>query len=418
MKALFIPFAPSLAHVSRCLTVAEVWRARGHTAIFAIGAERKALVQSAGFDIRPVPEVPGKVFRTDQGLRWLTSEYFSNNLAAEQRILAEVKPDVVVFDFRFTTALSARLGGQPSVSILHGNALRLALYPQETAQLLIGDIQTMRWVTAWRLRILRRLFPIVFQLIMRMVVRRLTPLLKAYHCPTVDSPFGLLLGDEILAADLPDLLPATLPPRTHVVGPLMWSGWEQPAPWLDEFDDRPLIYVTMGSTVENQTILVKIINALRDGMYNVVVSTGSLSFLCDLELPAHIRLFPTVPGATVAQHSVVIVHHGGHETLMQALAAGIPSMILPTNPDQILVAQQAQTLGIGYSLWRPGNLPMDAGWLRSITPAKIRCAIDDLVADQSYREVCQTFKPKIEAYRGAILAADTLEVIANVSHCA
>ena len=415
MKALFIPFAPSLAHVSRCLAAAEAWRARGHTAIFAIGTERKALVQSAGFDIRSVPEVPGEVFRTDQGFRWLTSEYFSDNLAAEQRILAEVKPDMVVFDFRFTTALAARLGGLPSVSILHGNALRLALHPQETARLLIGDIQTARGVAAWRLNVLRKLFPLGFQLFMRMVVRRFAPLLKAHHCPPVDSPFGLLLGDEILAADLPDLLPAALPPRTHLVGPLMWSGWERSAPWLAEFDDRPLIYVTMGSTVEAQTTLVNIIDALRDGVYNVVVSTGSLALPGNLELPDHIRLFATVPGATVAQRSVVVVHHGGHETLMQALAAGIPSMILPANPDQILAAQQAQKLGIGYSLWRPGHLPVDAGWLRSITPTKIRRAIDHLVADQSYSKVCQSFKPQFEAYRGAILAANTLEGIASMS---
>jgi len=415
MKALFVPFAPSLAHVSRCLAVAEAWRDRGHIAIFAIGAERSALARTAGFDTRPVPEVAGAVFRTDRGLRWFSPTYFSDNLAAEQAILAEVDPDIVVFDFRFTTSLSARLAGRPAVSILHGNALRFALHPRETAQLLIGDRGAAHGIAALRVLILRQLFPIVFQLIMRVAARRWAPLLKAYGCPPVNSPFELLLGDEMLVADLPDLLPPKLPPHTHIVGPLMWSGWEQPASWLDEFDNRPLVYVTTGSTVKAEAVLVKIIDALRDGSYNVVVSTGSLSLPSGLELPSHIRAFPTVPGAVVMSRCVAVVHLGGHATLMQALAAGVPSLILPVNPDQILVARQAQALDIGYSPWRMGSLPIDPRWQRALTPTEIREALDKVIRDQKYARACRTLKSKLSAFRGATLAAEILEGIARAT---
>jgi UDP:flavonoid glycosyltransferase YjiC (YdhE family) len=113
MKALFVPFAPSLAHMSRCLAVAEAWRARGHTAVFAAGPERTAMVQAAGFDLHPVPEVPGAVFRSDRGFRWLTAAYFRQNIEAERAILSNVQPDVVIFDFRFTTTASTRLSGVP-----------------------------------------------------------------------------------------------------------------------------------------------------------------------------------------------------------------------------------------------------------------------------------------------------------------
>jgi hypothetical protein len=43
VKALFVPFAPSLAHVSRFLAVADAWRLRGHTAKFAIGEDGASL---------------------------------------------------------------------------------------------------------------------------------------------------------------------------------------------------------------------------------------------------------------------------------------------------------------------------------------------------------------------------------------
>jgi MGT family glycosyltransferase len=368
------------------------------------------MVQDAGFETWPVPEVPGTVFRTDHGFRWLTREYFAQNLEAERRIMANVRPDVVIFDFRFTTAMSARLADLPAVSILHGNGLRLALQPRETARLMVGAPREAQGMVALRMRVMCQLFPTGFQLLLRTVARRFAPILKRYGLPPAHSPFETLLGDDILVADIRTLLPPELASNCHVVGPLTWSGWAQPAPWLDRLNERPLIYVTMGSTVEAQSALVRIIAALRDAPYNVVVSTGSLSLPADLDLPPHIRVFPTVPGAPVVRRSAAVVHHGGHGTLMQALAAGVPSLIVPSNPDQILVAQQAQALGIGRSLWRPKGLPTGTD-LREMSPAHIRREIDGLIADQDYARACQALRREIEGYGGAAAAGDVLEEI-------
>jgi UDP:flavonoid glycosyltransferase YjiC (YdhE family) len=409
MKGLFVPFAPSLAHVSRCLAVAEACRARGHTAVFAVGPERVPMVQEAGFEVHPVPEVSGAVFRTDRGFRWLTAGYFSQNLDAEHAILADVEPDVVVLDFRFTTAVAARLYGLPTASILHGNALRLARQPRDTARLLIGEPRDTRG------RILRSVFPLAFQAMMRVAARRYAPVLKARGLPPVRSPFELLLADTLLLADIPALLPPELPPNSHIIGPLEWMGWDQAAPWLDELDACPLIYVTMGSTVEAQAVLVKLIEALRHTPYNVVLTTGSLSLPPELELPPHIHAFSTVPGATVLRRSALIVHHGGHGTLLQALAAGVPSLMMPSNPDQILVAQQAQAQGIGRNLWRPGALPVGTSILNSMSPLQIRREIDDLLADQAYAQACQTLQREITTYRGGAAAVDIMERIASAA---
>jgi UDP:flavonoid glycosyltransferase YjiC (YdhE family) len=413
MKALFVPFAPSLAHVSRCLAVAEAWRAQGYTAMFAVGTERVQMVKKAGFVAHPLPEVPGEVFRTGQGFRWLNRKYIEQNMASEQRILAEMQPAVVVFDFRFTTALSAHLAGIPSVSIVHGNALRLALQPGMTAQLLIGDSRDLRGIAALRLRVMRALFPIGFRLAMRAIVRPVNAMRKGYGLQPVKSPFELLLGDEVLVADIPSLLPAPLPSNCHIVGPLMWSGWTQPLPWLDELEDAsPLIYVTMGSTVEAQPALIKIIEALRDSAYTVVVSTGNLTLPSELSLPAHMHVFSTVPGETVIQRSRAVIHHGGHGTLMQVLKAGVPSLILPANPDQILVAQQVQALGAGYTLWHPNGSVLGSRILEKMTSAQIRNSLEGLIADQDCVRTCRVLRQEIERYQGAITAANTIEKIA------
>lgn len=415
MKALFVPFAPSLAHVSRCLAVAEAWHTQGHEANFAVGRERVDMVRQAGFEAQAVPEVDGAVFRTDRGFRWLTPEYFQSNLDAERELVDRFRPDVVLFDFRFSTASSARLASVPAVSILHGNGLRLALQPGGTARRLIGDPRALSGVAALRLRILRRMFPLGFQTMLRTVARRVAPVIQAHGLPPASTVFELLLGDRILLADIRELLPEKLPPDAHIVGPLVWSGWGGSAPWLEDLGPRPLIYVTMGSTVHAQASLVKIVRALSDGPYNLVISSGGLPLPPDLAAPEHVHIYATVPGATVVQRSALVLSHGGHGTLLQALAAGVPSLILPANPDQVLVAQQAEALGVGRSLWQPGWLPTGSQAADRLTARQIRQAVDDLVVDQDCRRTCRAFQTKIASYPGAAAAADILADAASTT---
>lgn len=408
MKALFVPFGASLAHVGRCLAVAEAWRSQGHIAIFAVGAEQVEMLQTAGFETHLLPEVPGKVLRAARDLRWMTHEYVAQNVRNEQRVLADVRPDVVVYDFRFTTTLSAHLAGVPSVSIVHGNLLRLALHPRETAQLQLGDSKYAHGIVALRLSVLRRIFPVVFPLVMRFMVRPVNVLRKKYGLQPVSSPFELLLGDETIVADIPRLLPSELPPNCSTVGPLMWSGWAKHEPWLDELDTQPLIYVTMGSTVNAQSTLVNIIDALRDAPYNIVVSTGGLSLSIDLRLPAHIRVFSIVPGESVTRRSSAVIHHGGHGTLMQALKAGVPSLMLPVNPDQILVAKQAQALGVGYTLWHATGAPMGNKILDEVTSDQMLRAVDKVIADQDCARACKAIAQEIGRYHSATASVEIL----------
>jgi len=87
----------------------------------------------------------------------------------------------------------------------------------------------------------------------------------------------------------------------------------------------------------------------------------------------------------------------------------VPSLIVPANTDQILVAQQAQALGIGHSLWRPGGLPIATGLLDKMTSTQIRHEIDNLIADQDCVRTCAVLKREIEASHGAAAAIEILK---------
>ena len=163
--------------------------------------------------------------------------------------------------------------------------------------------------------------------------------------------------------------------------------------------------------MEAQLTLCKIVEALGDEPCNVAVSSGGLALPAGLKLPPNVRLFPTVPGATVLARARLVVHLGGHGTLMQALAAGVPSLLLPVNPDQILIAQKAHALGVGLNLWQPGGLPVDASWQDRVTPAVLRGAVQQLLAEERFAAACRAFKERLSQVRAAAAAVEKLEAL-------
>ncbi len=69
------------------------------------------------------------------------------------------------------------------------------------------------------------------------------------------------------------------------------------------------------------------------------------------QLPDTIRHFDYVPFGEALPRCAAIVHHGGIGTTSQALAAGIPQLVMPLAHDQPDNAQRVGKLGMGATLW-------------------------------------------------------------------
>jgi UDP:flavonoid glycosyltransferase YjiC (YdhE family) len=67
-------------------------------------------------------------------------------------------------------------------------------------------------------------------------------------------------------------------------------------------------------------------------------------------LPAGVRHFTYVPFSQVFPRAAAAVHHGGVGTTAQALAAGVPQLIMPLSHDQPDNAARVRRLGVGSSL--------------------------------------------------------------------
>jgi rhamnosyltransferase subunit B len=106
------------------------------------------------------------------------------------------------------------------------------------------------------------------------------------------------------------------------------------------------------------------------------------------ELPAGVRNFDYIPFSAVLPRCAALVHHGGIGTAAQAIAAGIPQLMVPSAHDQPDNAVRIRRLGIGdfilpknYSV--VGVLGKLNELTRSVVRENCRSRAKDIAASQS-----------------------------------
>jgi UDP:flavonoid glycosyltransferase YjiC (YdhE family) len=98
-----------------------------------------------------------------------------------------------------------------------------------------------------------------------------------------------------------------------------------------------------------------------------------------------------------------VVSHGGHGTAVAALAHGVPLLVLPLDraTDQPWIGAAVQRAGVGRRL------------SRSARPARIRAAVEELLADGPHRGAAARMGERARALDGRTRGADVLEMVAR-----
>jgi UDP:flavonoid glycosyltransferase YjiC (YdhE family) len=128
------------------------------------------------------------------------------------------------------------------------------------------------------------------------------------------------------------------------VGPVLPPSSDEWSP----VDSRPLVVVTLGTSnaAAGTRFLAESVDALA-GMPSVqglvVDPTGSL-------VSESVLLARRIPQVAAFARASVVVCHGGHNTVCEALAAGVPLVVAPIRDDQSMLAQQVVTASAGVRL--------------------------------------------------------------------
>lgn len=162
--------------------------------------------------------------------------------------------------------------------------------------------------------------------------------------------------------------------------------------------DRPLVYVSLGTVLNNAPDFYRSALQALSGMdCDAILSIGDAVDPAALgPVPGNVRIFPRVNQLEVLAGADVFLTHCGMNSVSESLLCGVPMVLFPQHGEENAVAIRCEQLGAGLRLKRP-------------SASCIRSALEAVLGDDRYRRAAQTVAEDFARCGGAAEAADFVE---------
>lgn len=352
-RILFVSENVSLAQVVRLRQLAIGLPAQRYEVSFAASHFDPVVFGNTGFRKLHIHSMSATTMMRRQrlGLRLFSPRTLAHYVREELELMEELRPDLVVGDLRLSLSVSAPALGIPYAALINAywspHAIRDAFPMPEhpTISLLgVGHVAPH----------FHGILPAVFD----HFAAPINTLRRRYGLPAIGSLLSVLThGDHTLHPDVPELTPtADLPLHHHYLGPVLWAPpGGLPEAIRSRRRDRPLVYVTMGSS-GGLHVMRRLLRALSALPVTVLLAT--VGRFPARRLPDNVLALPFVPGDLAAREADLVICNGGSSTGYQALHEGTPVLGLPANFDQYLAMTVIKGAGAGVLL-RSGTATAD-----------------------------------------------------------
>ncbi len=393
-----------LAHTGRALLVARALRAHGARVVFMGGDQTRGedeqgrfagLLTREGFRIYDAPSRAGvrwimNKIQVEATWGWYRAAMIREEVQSHRRALARIaddcgaRPDAIVSDLSLVGSISAELEGIPYIPILSftwRDDAKLTLTPVE------GHIVTRVALALGATGVLERMEATnkILRLLLRVWARPYNKVRRSLGLRKRRTFYDQMSGDLVLMPDFAGFKAMGITETALPIGPLTWEPRDEDMlarvdeksadrfqAFLDSDPEKPLVYLTMGST-GSLDLFRMVIAALRDKPYRLAITTGGqFELSCLGELPSNVLAIELFPGRRILRNASVTINHGGSGSAYQALEAGVPQIMIPTHPDQQWNADLLQEEGAGIRLMR-----------RTLNEAHIAGAVDAVLKARS-----------------------------------
>jgi UDP:flavonoid glycosyltransferase YjiC (YdhE family) len=356
LRVLLVAEAVTLAHVARAFAMASVLDPARFDVHVAWDPRYNALFGALRWPFHPITTMPGELFlrRLARGAPMHDRDTLEGYVEEDLAVLNNVRPDIVVGDFRLSLPVSARLAAVPLLTVANAywspNGGQTFLFDEY-------DYPLSRVVGQAASRALFRLFSRVG---FAAHTRPLNALLREHRLPSVGGDIRRMYteGDWTAYTDIPALGPPTLPARHRFIGAALWSP-ELPLPeWWRSLPREPkVVYVNLGSSGE-AAVLPVVLEGLAGLDVSVIVATAGRAQIATPPGNAFVADF--LPGATATERAALVICNGGSPAAYQALAAGVPVLAVSgNNMDQHLNMARVRKSGAGELLKAAGLRAQD-----------------------------------------------------------
>ncbi|MGA9861587.1 MAG: nucleotide disphospho-sugar-binding domain-containing protein [Terriglobales bacterium] len=400
--------ANDLGLPTRLVPIARTLADRGHAvAVFNPAPAPSKLIAEAGLQNLPMPSrpMPAPVMDLAQvGSAWDVEELFAaiysddestrGETAVYVDLIRDYDPDVVIDSFGLLTCLAARVLAVPLVTVLQGN-----IHPASDGFL-------------WWMKDRPTGLPSAVAVINKVAAE--------HGLGPVERCVDLLAGDLSLIVGTPETDPLPATAGLAYIGPIVWQRGNAILPdWVAALGrDKPVIWVYSGNPrygsaptpCDSIVVIRAAITALGDAPVQVVLTTGYQDLPEEFgTLPSNFHHAAYLPGRAMAERCDLMVHHGGHSSVMTGLSAGTPAVIIPTITERESNARRLAALGAGEVV-----LPVDgADGEKHIDLAEFNAKVHRVLSDPGYFSSARRVAESMRKFGGAHEAADRIERFAG-----
>ena len=380
-------------HAFPMLALGSELAARGHEVTFETWDRWREPVEGAGMRFVPAPEYP--VFPTrERPLRPYEAVVLATG--ETRRLVAESAPDVVVHDIlTLAPALAAELEGVPAGTLIPH------VYP-------VGAPGFPPYALGARLprtpvgKVLWRSLDSPAQMGLRRGRSELNETRAKLGLPPVERLHGGMSERLVIVGTFPQLeYPRRWPASVHVVGPLLWEppfGDVEPP-----VGSAPLVVVAPSTAQDpQQRLLLNTIAGLAAEPVRVLGTWNRRPPPVTFPVPPNARVVEWMSYARTMPLASLVICHGGHGTMVRALASGASVLVAPHSGDMAENAARADWAGVGVRLpWR------------LLGPLTIRLAVRRALEAPGLARRAQEVATWAGAHDGASRAADLVEELAG-----
>ncbi|WP_339192360.1 macrolide family glycosyltransferase [Bacillus sp. FSL K6-1003] len=197
----------------------------------------------------------------------------------------------------------------------------------------------------------------------------------------------------------------TFDDRFCFVGPSLGKRTEQESLEIEK-GDGPLMLISLGTAFNAWPEFYKMcIEAFRNSSWQVIMSVGKTIDPESLdEIPANFTIRQSVPQLEVLAKADLFISHGGMNSTMEAMNAGVPLVVIPQMYEQELTAKRVDELGLGVYLQK-----------EEVTVSRLQEAVQAVSGDQEVLSRVKNMQKDVKEAGGAERAAAEIEAFIKKS---
>ena len=374
-RILFLGEAAAISHVVRPAMLAAHLHQQDYEVSLACDPRYNQLISENGFKRVDLDSLPMSVIldRLRRNEPVYDADTLDRYVQQDLKLLREFKPDIVVGDQRHSLSVSSQLAGVTYVNIADGQ-----WSPATDPQYEIVDSPVSQMIGR---PLANMLFQVIRPVAFAFQTMPLNSIRAKYGLPGLGLEVNTVFthGDYTVYPNDPELFPLKhqLPARHTFIGPLIWSPNVAKPEWWNRLpDNRPIIYVSLGSTGQ-PNLLETVFRVLGKLPVTVIAATAARRKMENL--PANIFIADFLPGTEAARRSRFVICNGGTMSGQQALSAGVPYLGLISNMDQLLFSKAVRQAGACEFICEG-----------EVNERALRPLIAGLLAQESYQTAAKT----------------------------